>query len=386
MADGAPIAKKPKPETVAARLDNFLDRQSGSVIPPIYPSSTFARGHDYQQIGGRGYSRDENPTYEPVEAVLNKLEGGAAAALFSTGMTAFACLVQALKPGDRIIASRSQYFGTPKFLREVAIPWGLAVEFVDTSDADALAKAVRSGPVRLIWIETPSNPLWSVTDIAFAAELAREADAVLAVDSTAATPVLTRPIELGADLVLHSATKYLNGHSDVLAGAIVSAREDALWERIVKLRYLAGYVIGPFEAWLLGRGMRTLFVRVERCCSNAIAIARHFEGHPAIARVCYPGLESDPGHQVAVRQMNGGFGGMLSLLVADDPQGERARRIATSLDHFTAATSLGGVESLVEHRATVEGPHSLVPKNLLRFSVGIEDPDDLIEDLERVLG
>lgn len=383
MADGAPIGKKPKPETIVARLNNFLDSESGSVIPPIYPSATYARGMDYEQIGGRGYSRDENPTYEPVEAVLNKLEGGAAAALFSSGMTAFACLVQALKPGDRIVASRSQYFGTPKFLREVAIPWGLVVEFVDSSDSDALAQAVRAGQTRLIWIETPSNPLWSVTDIAFAAELAREAGATLAVDSTAATPVLTRPIELGADLVMHSATKYLNGHSDVLAGAIITAKQDALWERIFKLRYLAGYVVGPFEAWLLGRGLRTLFVRVERCCANAMTIAQHFENHPAIAQVCYPGLENDPGHAVASRQMEGGYGGMLSLRMKGGS--EAALAMIVKLKNFHRATSLGGVESLIEHRHTVESPDTEVPDDLLRLSIGLEAVDDLIEDLEQAL-
>lgn len=375
--------KRPQPETLVARLDNFLDSTSGSVIPPIYPSATYARGQDYEQIGGRGYSRDENPTYEPVEAVLNKLEGGAATALFSTGMTAVACLIQALRPGDRIVASSAQYFGTPKFLREVAIPWGLQVDFVDTSDADALVQAVRSGPVKLIFIETPSNPLWSVTDIALTAELAREAGAVLAVDSTSATPVLTRPIELGADLVLHSATKYLNGHSDVLAGAIVAARQDALWERIYKLRYLAGYIVGPFEAWLLGRGMRTLFVRVERSCSSAMKIARHFEGHPALAQVCYPGLEGDPGHTVASRQMQGGYGGMLSLRMKGGS--EAALAMIVKLRHFHRATSLGGVESLIEHRHTVESPDTEVPDDLLRLSIGLEAVDDLIEDLEQAL-
>lgn len=372
-----------RPETIAARMDNFLDLQSGAVIPPIYPSTTYARGLDYEQIGGRGYTRDENPTGEPVEAVLAKLEGGAAAALFTSGMTAIACLTQALSPGDRIIASRAQYFGTPKFFRDICTHWGLTVDFVDTSDAQALAAAVRAGPVRLIYIETPSNPLWAVTDIAHAAGLAREAGAVLAVDSTAASPVLTRPIEHGADLVVHSATKYLNGHSDVLAGAIVTARQDALWERIVKIRYLAGYVLGPFEAWLLGRGMRTLFLRVERSCASAMAIAQHFEGHAALARVCYPGLASDPGHAVAARQMSGGFGGMLSFRMKGGA--EAALAMIKKLRHFHRATSLGGVESLIEHRYTVESPDTEVPADLLRLSIGVEAVDDLVEDLEQAL-
>lgn len=372
-----------RPETVTARLNNFLDTQSGSVIPPIYPSSTYARGADYKQIGGRGYSRDENPTYEPVEATLAALEGGAAAALFASGMAAIACLIQSLKPGDRIVSSRAQYFGTPKFLRDVAVPWGLKVDFVDTSDNEALVQAVRSGPLRLLWIETPSNPLWQVTDIALAAELAKEAGAILAVDSTAATPVLSKPLEYGADLVVHSATKYLNGHSDVLAGAIITAREDAFWDKIIKLRYLAGYVLGPFEAWLLGRGLRTLFVRVERSSANAAAIAKHFESHPALAQLCYPGLESDPGYAVATRQMSGGYGGMMSLRFKGGAPAAMASII--KLKHFHRATSLGGVESLVEHRHTVESPDTEVPEDLLRLSIGLEAVDDLIEDLEQAL-
>jgi cystathionine gamma-synthase len=234
-----------------------------------------------------------------------------------------------------------------------------------------------------VWIETPVNPTWDVIDIAAAAEAAHGAGAILAVDATAATPVLTRPLTLGADLAFHSATKYLNGHSDLTAGVLVTRAIDARWQEITSVRHLMGGVLGAFEAWLLLRGLRTLYLRVERASASALEIARHFEGHPKLAAVLYPGLESHPGHAVAKRQMTGGFGGMLSLLVDGDAAAARAVAARTRL--FVPATSLGGVESLIEHRATIEGPHSVVPKNLLRLSIGIEDPADLIADLEQAL-
>ena len=239
------------------------------------------------------------------------------------------------------------------------------------------------GKTRLIWLDSPANPTWDVSDIAAVAEIAREARARLAVDSTAATPVLTRPLELGADLVVHSASKYLNGHSDVLAGALVTAQADAFWQRIRAWRRDAGAVLGPFEAWLLLRGMRTLFVRVERSSETALAIAQHFEDHPKILKVLYPGLPSHPSHQVARRQMTGGFGGMLSLRI----RGGEATAVATAAEVkvFKRATSLGGVESLIEHRASIEGPSTPVPTDLLRLSIGLEDPKDLIADLEQAI-
>jgi cystathionine gamma-synthase len=244
-------------------------------------------------------------------------------------------------------------------------------------------RAVRPGPTKLVWIETPANPTWAVSDIAAVAEIAHAAGARVAVDSTAATPVLSQPLALGADIVMHSATKYLNGHSDVLAGALVTRAADEAWMRIAGVRAEGGAVLGPFEAWLLLRGMRTLFVRVRQCCRNAMAIAAHFENHPKLAAVLYPGLPSDPGHAIARKQMNGGFGGMLSIRVRGGAPAALA--VAARLKLWTRATSLGGVESLVEHRASIEGPDSPAPADMLRLSTGIEEVADLITDLEQAL-
>jgi cystathionine gamma-synthase len=298
-------------------------------------------------------------------------------------MAAVATLFQSLAPGDHVVAAKAAYFGTPKWIKEWARPWGLRVDMVDTTDLAALAGAVRPGETRLVYIETPANPVWAVTDIAAAAAIAHGAGARLAVDSTAATPVLTRPIEHGADLVVHSATKYLNGHSDVVAGAVATAREDDLWARLCQLRYLAGPVLGPFESWLLLRGLRTLFVRVARASETAMTVARHLEGHPAIARVCYPGLPGFAGHDIAARQMRGGFGGMLSIRLKGG--GAAALAAIKRVRVFVRATSLGGVESLIEHRHTIEGDDSEVPPDLLRLSIGLEAPEDLIADLDRAL-
>ncbi len=388
------------PETLAAQGMGWIEPATGAVTPPIHPATTYARDEGYQRIGKAGYSRDDNPGYEQAEALIATLEDAPAAAVFASGVAAATAVFQALRPGDHVVVPEGRYFGLPKWLREHAAHWGLDVGIVPTGKLDAIAAAVRPGETRLVWIETPANPTWAVTDIAAAAEIAHAAGAWLAVDSTTATPVLTRPIALGADLVMHSATKYLNGHHDVIAGALAPAREDELWARIKDIRQLAGAVLGPFEAWLLLRGMRTLFLRVRACCGNAMALARHVEAHPAVAAVLYPGLPSHPGHAVAARQMRGGFGGMMSLRLAG---GEAAAMTLLSrVRLFHRATSLGGVESLIEHRATVEGtdsnvPRDLlrlsvvegtdsnVPRDLLRLSVGIEDQGDLIADLEQAL-
>ena len=389
--DGGPClsaadASALSPATRLARADGFLCGETGAITPPIHPSTAFARNADtYAQIGGRGYSRDENPGFELVEKLLASLEGGAESRLFASGMAAITALIQALAPGDHIVADPGMYFGTPKLLKDWAEPWGLQVSFVDTTDLDAIAAALRPGQTRLVMLETPSNPLWRVSDIAAVADLAHGAGAKLVVDNTAATPLLTQPIGLGADLVVHSATKYINGHSDVLAGALVTASaEDPLWQRADYLRYLAGAVMGPFEAWLLQRGMRTLHLRVARQCENALAIAEALTGHPRVDAVLYPGLPTAPGHEIASRQMQGGYGGMLSILVAggEDAALDTIKRCRI----WTRATSLGGVESLIEHRHTVEGTAGTAPPNLLRLSAGIEGAADLIADLLSALG
>lgn len=372
------------PSTLAAQAQHFVDPVTGSVVPAIDVSTTYARDGDYALIGGLSYSRDDNPTYLQAESLLARLEGGAGAKLFASGMAAISAVFQSLRPGDHAVVPRGQYFGTLKMLRQTIEPMGVAVTYVDASDIEAIAAAVRPGETRLVYVETPANPTWAVTDIAAAAEVAHRAGAELAVDSTAATPVLTRPIEHGADLVVHSATKYLNGHSDVVAGAIVTAAETERWQRIGLQRALGGAVLGPFEAFLLLRGMRTLFLRVERASATAMAIARRLDGDPRVRQVCYPGLAGFPGHEVAARQMTGGFGGMLSLRLAG---GRNAcLEMLSKVEVFTRATSLGGVESLIEHRWTIEQPHSDVPDDLVRLSIGIEAAEDLIADLDRALG
>jgi cystathionine gamma-synthase len=270
-----------------------------------------------------------------------------------------------------------------RWLAEFGISWGLDVEFVDTSDLDAVRKSFRPGRTRLVWVETPANPTWDIVDLETVAKLAHEADARVVVDNTVATPVLTRPIALGADLVVHSATKYLNGHSDVLAGALVTARRDPFWERIRSWRRNAGSVLGPFEAWLLQRGMRTLFVRVRHVSNTALELARRFDGHPKLAAVLHPGLPTHVGHEVAARQMTGGFGGMLSIRLAGGESAAMA--VLAAVRVFKRGTSLGGVESLIEHRRSTEGASSPIPADLLRLSVGLESLDDLTADLAAAL-
>ncbi|HEV7371371.1 trans-sulfuration enzyme family protein [Arenibaculum sp.] len=372
------------PETLAARALGWIDPATGAVVPAIHPSTTYLRDADNSYAThGRVYSRDDNPGYDQVEALLNRLEGGSGALLFSSGMAAATALFLALRPGDHVVAPDVMYWALRGWLTDFARPWGLDVEFVPSADLGALRAALKPGRTRLVWIETPSNPLWHVTDIAAAAELAHAAGARLAVDSTSATPVLTRPLALGADYVMHAATKYLNGHSDLIAGALVTGAQDETWARVQAVRKGIGAVLGPFEAWLLLRGMRTLYPRVRTQCANALDLARALEGYPGVEEVLYPGLESHPHHEVARRQMEGGFGGMLSVRLSG---GERAAiEVAARTRVFTRATSLGGVESLIEHRASIEGPSSPVPADLLRLSVGIEAADDLIADMTQAI-
>src|SRR6516165_7404067 len=368
---------------MAAQALGWIDESTKALIPAVHPATTFIRDPDNQYRAGYSYARSTNPTLVQPEALLTMLEGGAACLTFASGMAAATPVFLALRPGDHVVAPQGMYWGLRNWLKSSALERGLIIDFVDASATDALAAAVQPGRTKLVWIESPANPTWAITDIAAAAEIAHGAGARLAIDSTVATPVLTRPIELGADIVMHSATKYLNGHSDVVAGALVTARHDELWERITAIRTGNGAILGSFEAWLLLRGMRTLHLRVERASRTAQAIAEHFAGHPRIVAALYPGLASHPGHAVAARQMLGGFGGMLSIRVAG---GEAAAVAAAArVTVWKRATSLGGVESLVEHRASIEGPGSVAPGDLLRLSVGIEDAGDLIGDLEQAL-
>lgn len=372
-----------RPATLAAQALGWTDETTKAVVPPVHVATTYIRDADNRYRSGYSYGRDNNPGFRLPEALLTALEGGTACLMFSSGMAAAMAVFLALRPGDHVIAPQVMYWGLRNWLQSFAGQWGLSVQFVDASANDAIAGAVRPGQTKLIWIETPANPTWCVTDIAAAADIAHRAGARLAIDSTAATPILTRPIELGADIVMHSATKYLNGHSDVLAGALVTAAQDEAWERIAANRTNLGAILGSFEAWLLLRGMRTLPLRVERCCRSAQKIAEHYADHPRVETVLYPGLPNHPGHEVAARQMHGGFGGMLSIRVRGGE--EAAIAAAARVQLWKRATSLGGVESLIEHRASIEGAGSPAPPDLLRLSVGIEDVEDLIDDLEQGL-
>jgi cystathionine gamma-synthase len=371
------------PETLAAQAMGEVDPLSGGLAPVINPATNYEQQPDGSYRQGRVYTRADNPTGEHAERLLTALEGAAGCVLFASGMAAATAVFQSLLPGDHVLVSRVLYWGVRKWLAEFALTWGLDVEFTDTTDSALLAAAIRPGQTRLLWLETPANPMWEITDLAAACELAHSAGVRVAVDNTVATPVLTRPFEHGADLVVHSASKYLGGHGDVLAGAVLTARRDPLWERIRSWRRNAGAMTGPFEAWLLQRGMRTLYLRVHRASETALAIATQFHNHPALTAVLYPGLPSHSGHEIAARQMSGGFGGMLSIRLAGGA--DQAIEVLRAVRVFKRATSLGGVESLIEHRAVSEGPSSPVPADLLRLSVGIEAAGDLIADLDAAL-
>jgi cystathionine gamma-synthase len=372
-----------KPDTLAAQALSWVDESTRAISPPLHASTTFVRDPDNQYRSGRVYARADNPAFDQAEALIARLEGGIRGALFASGMAAATAVFQSLAPGDHVLAPQVMYWSLRNWLVNFATTWGLQVDLIDMTDPAAVRTALKPGKTKLVWIETPANPLWTITDIAATAALAHAAGARVAVDSTVATPVLTQPLALGADLVMHAATKYLNGHSDLIAGVLVTREDDALWQRVKTVRAQIGGTLGSFESWLLLRGMRTLYLRVRQASASAQRIAEHFARHRHVEAVLYPGLPDAPGHAVAARQMNGGFGGMLSIRV----KGGEAAAIATAaqIALWKRATSLGGTESLVEHRASVEGAGTPAPPDLLRLSVGIEDADDLIADLEQAL-
>lgn len=369
--------------TLAVQALHKIDQATGAIVPGIEPSSTFARGPDYELMGETSYARYSNPTARIVEEVLAAIEGAADALVFNAGMAATTSAFETVRPGQHIVAPQVMYHGGQDWLRRISETRGIGLTLFDQTQEGALAGAVRPDETAIVWVESPVNPTWDVIDIEKAAKVAHGAGAILITDCTVAPPCTTRALELGADIVFHSGTKYLGGHSDLVAGALATREKNELWDEITLVRKLTGGVLAPFDAWLLLRGMRTLFIRYERASENALALARHFEGHAKIERVLYPGLESHPGHAIAKKQMREGFGGMMSVLIAGDEAA--AKRVASNTKLFLPATSLGGVESLIEHRKTVEGPHSIVPPNLLRLSVGIEAVKDLIADLEQAL-
>lgn len=368
-------------ETEAIHLGHEIDPRTGAIAPPIYLTTTFERDPDGAYPKGYIYSRWDNPNRSSLENAAAGLEKGEAAAAFSSGLAAIAALFQTLAAGDHVVASQDLYHGTTRLLREIYGPWGLEVSFVDATDSEQVAAALRRN-TKLIFLETPSNPTLKITDIRKTVEIARSVGARTAFDNTWATPVAQRPLELGADLVVHSTTKYFGGHSDVLSGIVVGKRDDDFFRRLKLIQQIGGAVPSPFDCWLVLRGLQTMPCRVRNQAENARSIAEYLNRHPRVERVYYPGLKSHPGHDVAAGQMSG-FGAMLSFQVRGDRQAVLAA--AAKVRIIKRATSLGGVESLIEHRASIEGPASKTPDNLLRFSVGLENAADLIEDLDNAL-
>lgn len=369
-------------ETQAVHAGHGVDPATGALAQPWHPSTTYERDADGSYPRGYLYVRNSNPNRAALERGLADLEGGGEAAAFASGTAATAAILGALAPGDHVIAPQDVYYGTVRLLREHMERWGLTVTFVDVTDPAQVAAALRPA-TRLVWVETPSNPMLKVSDLGRIAEVARGAGALVVCDNTLATPVHQRPLALGADLVKHSTTKYLGGHADVMGGAVVGRGADGFFEKVRWQQANVGAVPSPFDCWLLLRSLRTLPWRMRGHSTNALAVARFLRQHPRVEAVHYPGLPDHPNYAVAVRQMTGGFGGVLSFQVQGGR--EAALMLAATLQLVTRATSYGSVESVIEHRASIEGPQSRTPQNLLRLSVGLEHPDDLIEDLEQAL-
>ncbi len=369
------------PHTLAVHVGNEPDQATGAVAPPIHLATTFRHGADGTRVAGYEYQREGNPTNDRLCAAIAALEGAQRALTFASGMAAISTLLESLPAQARIVMADDCYVGLQMYVREFLVPRGAVVTPVDTSDLAAVEAACAAG-VHMLWLETPSNPLLRVSDIAALARIGHAHGAVVVCDNTFATPLLQRPLALGADIVMHSTTKYFGGHSDVLGGALAFAHEDALLATVARRLHLAGPTLAPFSAWLILRGLRSLPARMAMHCANARALATFLSGHAAVERVNYPGLPTHPGHALAMQQMRDA-GGMLSVQLRGGR--EAALAAASRLRLFTNATSLGGCESLVEHRASVEGPNPRSPQDLLRVSVGIEHADDLIGDWAQAL-
>ncbi|MGN7726247.1 trans-sulfuration enzyme family protein [Luteimonas sp. 22616] len=368
-------------ETLAIHAGGEADAATGAVVPPIHLSTTFKHGPAAERVAGYEYQREGNPTNDRLREAIAALEGGAAALTFASGMAAASTLLESLPPGTRIAIPDDCYTGVRVLAAEFLPARGITVATLDMADLDAVRAACGKG-LDLLWAETPSNPLMKVCDIAALAALAHEHGALLACDNTFASPALQRPLALGADIVMHSTTKYFGGHSDVLGGALAFARADEVFQRVAHRLHITGAVLAPFSAWLTLRGCRSLPARMAMHCANARRVAEFLAAQPQVERVNYPGLATHPGHAVAAKQMRD-FGGMLSVQLRGGR--DAALAMAGALRLFTNATSLGGCESLVEHRASVEGDNPTSPQDLLRISVGLEHPDDLVADLEQAL-
>ena len=370
-----------RPETLSVHIGNESDPATGAVAPPIHLATTFRHGPSGERIAGYEYQREGNPTNDRLREALAALEGGEDALTFASGMAAMTALLESLPNGARVLIPDDCYTGLRMLCAEYLPERGIEAVALDMADLDAV-RAACARPTAMLWIETPSNPRMKIADIAALAEIGRAAGAVIVADNTFATPLLQRPLARGADVVMHSTTKYFGGHSDVLSGALVFAKRGELFSKVAHRLHITGATLAPFSAWLTLRGCRSLGARMAMHCANARAVADFLVTQPGIERVNYPGLTSHPGHAVAARQMRD-FGGMLSVEVRGGR--EAALALASKVRIFTNATSLGGCESLIEHRASVEGPNPRSPQNLLRLSVGLEHIDDLIEDLRQAL-
>ena len=374
-------------DTRALHAGQEFDPTTGAIVPPVYLTSTFVQDGVGGLRGGYEYARAGNPTRSSLQEQLAALEGGSRALSFASGLAAEDALLRAtLSPGSHIVMGNDVYGGTHRLVNRVHVPWGVELETVDMSDVDAVRRVIRPGKTDVLWIETPSNPLMKITDIETLAAIGHEVGATVVVDNTFASPALQQPLSLGADAVVHSTTKYLGGHTDVVGGAVVTNDEE-LGEQVAFLQFAVGAISGPLDAWLTTRGIKTLGVRMRQHSANAQVIAERLAAHPAVRHVYYPGLVDHPGHEIAVKQMSG-FGGMLSLAI--EGGAEAARRFVESTEVFQLAESLGGVESLIGYpsemtHASVRGTELEVPADVVRLSVGIEHVDDLVADLEQAL-
>ncbi len=368
--------------TVCVHSAHSPEPATGALAQPIYLTTTFQRDADGGYPRGFRYSREGTPNRTSLETCLAALEGGIGAAAFASGLAANMAVLELLREGDRLVAPREAYYGSIKQFTEHAARRRVAVELADFTDLKAVRTAV-GDRARLVWIETPTNPLLNITDLKAVTAIAHEAGALVVCDNTFATPICQRPFDFGVDLIIHSGTKYLGGHSDVLSGLAIVRTDSALLEHLQAWQRSAGAALAPFDCWLLRRSVATLALRVSAQCAGALQVAEFLARHPAIEQVFYPGLPQHRGHAIAVAQMPGGFGAMLSVCVSGGQQA--ALDVASRTHLFARATSLGAVESLIEHRASIEGPQSRTPQNLLRLSVGIEEPTDLIADLEQAL-
>lgn len=378
-----PSPRASRPRTLLAQLGHYFDDATGAITPPLHLATTFARDRDYRLVGPYSYARERHPSQDILERLLAELEGGGNALVFSSGLAAMHCLLETVPSGRHVLAPRVMYHGGQDWLRRLQSKGRIALTLFDEADPGAAARGVESGRTALVWIETPINPTLTVLDIGTIAEAAHQAGAALAVDGTLAPALTTRALDHGADIVFHSLTKYISGHSDLLGGALIARSDDERWRELRNVRTLTGGIQDPFSCWLTLRGIRTLALRYAAACENAQRFAEHFHGDCRIARVLYPGLPAHPSHEIARKQMKAGFGAMVSVCVAGDA--EAAKRVAASTGVFLPATSLGGVESLIEHRRTVEGPNSVVDPTLVRLSIGVEDVNDLIADFDQAL-